>query len=191
VIALSHAYVCTLGAPAIDRVDPRIFSLRYFARCLDCSFCADQCCSYGVDIDVANMARLKALGPDFERFAGTGAAEWFVPGITEDGEFPSGAYGRTQSVSGKCVFADRAGRGCRIHAWCLAHGLDYHLYKPLVSVLFPVTFEFGALVPSPETLDGTLICHGDGPTLYQGARDELATYFGSGFAAELDALAAR
>ena len=188
-IALSRSYPCVLGAPVIDRIDERIFTHRYFAACMACGTCADQCCSYGVDIDVANMERLQTLGPDFESFVGVPGDQWFTPALTFDREFPSGLYGRTRSVGGKCVFADRVARGCRIHAFCLAHGLDYHRYKPLVSTLFPVTFEVGALVPSPETLDGTLICSGDGPNLYAGVRDELHYYFGAAFVAELDALA--
>lgn len=187
-IALSRSHACVLGAPAIDRIDRRIFTLRYFAACMDCGFCADQCCSYGVDIDAANMEALRGLGPDFEAFVGVPQAEWFTGEIVSDPEFPSGAYGRTSAPHGKCVFAARTARGCRIHAWCLQNGLDYHRFKPLVSTLFPVTFEHGALVPSPETLDGTLVCSGSGPTLYDGARDELLLYFGSGFVAELDAL---
>lgn len=188
-IALSRAYACVLGAPVIARIDERIFSLRYFARCMACGFCADQCCSYGVDIDLANIEALNALGADFEAFTGVTAAEWFTGEITRDPEFPSGAYARTRARDGKCVFVDRAGRGCRIHAYCLAKGLDYHRLKPLVSILFPVTFEHGALVPSPETLDDTLACNGDGETLYAGVRDELAYYFGRAFVAELDGLA--
>lgn len=187
-IALSRAFPCMLGGPLIDRVDEAIYTLRYFAACMDCGFCADQCCSYGVDIDTANMAALTALGPDFEAFVGTPQARWFTDEIVSDAEFPSGTYGRTRARDGKCVFAERKGRGCRIHAWCLAHGLDYHRFKPLVSTLFPVTFEFGALVPSPEALDGTLACAGSGPTLYDGARGELLHYFGAVFVAELDAL---
>ena len=62
--------------------------------------------------------------------------------------------------------------------------------KPLVSILFPVTFEHGVLMPSTELIDGTLVCGGAGDTLYEGARDELAHFFGSGLVAELDALAA-
>ena len=189
-IALSRAYVSVRGAPAIDRIDARIFALRYFTDCMACSFCGDQCCSYGVDIDAANMDALRTLGPAFEAFVGVPAAGWFMPGLTRDAEFPSGAYGRTETCAGKCVFADPVGRGCRIHAWCLRHGLDYHAYKPLVSTLFPVTFEFGALVPSPEAVDGSLVCAGRGPTLYDGARAELGHYFGDGFIAELDVLAA-
>jgi hypothetical protein len=188
-IALTRAFPSIFGAPAIHTVDERIFSLRYFAKCMACGFCGDQCCSYGVDIDVANMDRLRGLGAAFESFVGVPESAWFTPAVTLDAEFPAGMYGRTRSVDGKCVFADRKGRGCRIHAWCAQHGLDYHLYKPLVSILFPLTFEYGALVPSPETLDGTLACNGDGETLYAGVRDELAYYFGQTLVAELDALA--
>lgn len=188
-IALARAYPSTFGAPVIHAVDERIFSLRYFAKCMTCGFCNDQCCSYGVDIDVANMDRLRGLGASFEAFAGAPERDWFTPALTLDSEFPSGMHGRTRSVDGKCVFADRKARGCRIHAFCIEHDLDYHLYKPLVSILFPLTFEFGALVPSPETLDGTLACNGQGETLYDGVRVELAYYFGATFVTELDALA--
>lgn len=189
-ISLSREFPSIFGAPVIRSVDERIFSLRYFAKCMACGFCGDQCCSYGVDVDVANMVRLRGLGADLESFVGVPERDWFTPALTFDPEFPAGMYGRTRSVDGKCVFADRRGRGCRIHAYCVEHGLDYHLYKPLVSILFPLTFELGVLVPSPETLDGTLACNGDGETLYGGARDELAYYFGDVFVAELDALAA-
>lgn len=188
-IALKRAYPSTFGAPVIHAVDERIFALRYFAKCMECGFCDDQCCSYGVDIDVANMDRLRGLGPDLEAFTGVPERNWFTPALTIDAEFPSGMHGRTRSVDGKCIFADRVGRGCRIHAYCAQNGLDYHLYKPLVSILFPLTFELGALVPSPETLDGTLACNGDGETLYAGVRDELGYYFGNAFTAELDGLA--
>jgi hypothetical protein len=188
-IALTREYPSTFGAPVIDAVDERIFSLRYFAKCMACGFCGDQCCSYGVDVDCANMERLRSLGLAFEAFAGVAHSEWFTSDIIRDPEFPSGAHARTRNVDGKCVFADRIGRGCRIHAYCAQNGLDYHLYKPLVSTLFPLTFEYGALVPSPETLDGTLACNGEGETLYGGVRDELAYYFGQTFVAELDTLA--
>lgn len=187
--ALSRSYACVLGAPVIDRIDQRIFTLRYVAACMDCGFCADQCCSYGVDIDSANMDALRGLGADFEVFVGVPPSQWFGEALTADPEFPSGAYGRTAVRDGKCVFADRIGRGCRIHAWCLQSGLDYHAYKPLVSTLFPLTFEHGALVPSPEAVDGSLVCAGSGSTLYDGARRELLWYFGADLVDELDRLA--
>lgn len=188
-IALTRAFRSVFGAPVIHAVDPGIFTQRYFTRCMECGFCKDQCCSYGVDIDCVTMDRLRLLGADFEAFVGVPQAEWFTDKLVHDPEFPSGVHARTRAVDGKCVFADRKGRGCRIHAWCLEQGLDYHRYKPLVSTLFPVTFEHGVLVPSPEVTDGTLVCSGDGPSLYEGVRDELGYYFGTDFVAELDGLA--
>jgi hypothetical protein len=186
---LGRDYVSILGAPVIRAVDPRIFTLRYFTHCMSCGFCADQCCSYGVDVDLANMERLRALGPGFEAFTGTPADSWFEAGVADDAEFPSGRQGRTRALDGKCVFADRAGRGCKIHAYCVAQGLDYHLYKPMVSILFPLTFERGVLMPSSEVLDGSLVCAGEGPSLYDGVRGEVEHFFGTGLTAALDAMA--
>ena len=60
--------------------------------------------------------------------------------------------------------------------------------KPMVSVLFPVTFEQGVLTASGEAADGSLVCSGSGPSLYDGARDELRYYFGPGLIAELEEL---
>ncbi len=188
VVALDHDYPSIFAAPVIRAVDTDIFALRYFTHCMACGFCNDQCCSYGVDIDRDNMERLRGLGPAFEAFAGVLQAGWFKPEIVEDREFPSGAHGRTSAVDGKCVFADRKGRGCRIHAYCLEKGLDYHVYKPMVSILFPLTFEHGVLVPSPEAVDGSLVCAGDGPSVYDGMRGEVAYFFGKDLIAALDAL---
>jgi hypothetical protein len=184
---LSRDYVCVQGAPVIHSVDTAIFSLRYFTRCMECTFCNDQCCDYGVDIDLANVGRLRALGDDFAARLAAPREAWFTDTVVEDPEFPSGRHLRTQTRDGKCVF--RAARGCAIHAYALEKGIDYHDLKPLVSTLFPATFEHGVLVPSGEVVDGSLICAGTGPSVYQGARDELDYYFGKGFVAELDALA--
>lgn len=187
-IALGRDYPSIFGAPVLRAVDPAIFTLRYFTHCMTCGFCGDQCCNYGVDIDAANMDRLRSLGAAFESFAGTPPSEWFATVITLDEEFPSGKHGRTRAVDDKCVFAERRGRGCKIHAYCLANGLDYHLYKPMVSILFPLTFEHGVLVPSAEAADGSLICSGDGPSLYEGVRGELVHFFGDELVTALDAV---
>jgi hypothetical protein len=189
IVTLARAHPSLFGAPVLRAADTRIFSLRYFTHCMQCGFCADQCCNHGVDIDLANMERLIALGPAFEAFAGSPPSEWFADAVADDAEFPSGRHGRTRAVEGKCVFAAR--RGCKIHAYCLERGLDYHLYKPLVSILFPLTFEHGVLMPSSEVLDGSLICAGDGPSLYDGVRGEVEYFFGAALIAELDALRLR
>jgi hypothetical protein len=190
-LALERAYPSIFGAPVLSRVDPAIFQLRYFRHCMACGFCSDQCCDHGVDIDVENVRRLEALGPEFAAFVGSEPARWFTGEIVADAEFPGGAHRRTRREDGHCIFRARNGRGCRIHGFCLEKGLDYRSLKPLVSILFPVTFEHGVLMASTELSDGTLVCGGQGDTLYEGARDELAHFFGTGLIAELDALAAR
>lgn len=190
-IALSRSYPCVMGGPVLNAVDAAIFTSRYFTHCLQCGFCADACCDHGVDIDMGNVARLKALAGSFHDRIGVAASEWFTGEVIRDPEFPGGAHVRTAVRDGGCIFRNPAGRGCAIHAYCLEHKLDYHHYKPMVSVLFPVTFEQGLLTASGEAADGSLICAGQGPSLYDGARDELGYYFGPGLIAELDALKAR
>jgi hypothetical protein len=187
-IALSRHYPCAMGAPVLKAVDPAIFALRYFAHCLDCGFCHDACCDHGVDVDVENAARLKALPREFHDRIGAPAGEWFTADAVPDAEFPGGAHLRTRVRGGTCIFRNRAGRGCAIHAYCLETARDYHLFKPMVSALFPVTFERGVLTASGEAAEGSLICGGSGPSLYDGARDELLYYFGPALVAELDEL---
>jgi hypothetical protein len=185
-IALSRDYPCVMGGPVLNAVDPAIFTLRYFTHCMACGFCKDACCDHGVDIDVGNAARLKALPQDFHDLIGAPVAAWFTGEAAQDEEFPDGAYVRTATRHGTCVFRKADARGCAIHAYCLEKGLDYHRFKPMVSTLFPLTFEKGVLTASSEAKDGSLICAGEGLSLYQGARGELAYYFGPALISELD-----
>jgi hypothetical protein len=188
VVALGRGHPSIFKAPILREVDTRIFSLRYFTRCMSCGFCNDQCCSYGVDIDFENAQALRGLGATFRDFIGVPEQDWFTAEVVEDAEFPSGRYIRTQTRGSHCVFHRKDGRGCLIHAYCLESGLDYHLYKPMVSILFPLTFNHGRLEPSSEVLDGSLVCAGDGPSLYEGVRGELEYYFGAGLIEELEAV---
>ena len=188
VVALSRRYTCVQGAPVIHAVDTAIFALRYFAKCMDCGFCDDQCCSYGVDIDLGNVMRLAALGEDFSSRIAAPRSEWFTSEVLQDPEFPTGSYVRTQEKDGRCVFRSPNGRGCAIHGYALEKGIDYHDLKPMVSTLFPVTFNYGVLEASSEVHNRSLACAGDGPSVYQGARDELRYYFGDALVEELDRL---
>ncbi|HEX2594478.1 MAG TPA: YkgJ family cysteine cluster protein [Rhizomicrobium sp.] len=188
IVALSKAYPSIYGTPVLDRLDTAIFDFRYFTHCMSCGFCKDACCSYGVDIDTENMARLKALGPDFAAFVGSKPDEWFTDEYAEDAEFPGGGNGRTAVRDGACIFLDREKRGCKIHAYCLANGIDYHQLKPMVSALFPLTFSEGMLCPSGEILDNDLVCMNQGLVIYDGLRGELRHYFGDALVDEIDAL---
>jgi hypothetical protein len=185
---LSRPYACRWGAPVIDRVDTAIFFRRYFMSCMQCDYCHDSCCQYGVDIDAGNVARLEEHADDLARFTGVPRERWLTGEWTVDPEFPTGRHTRTRVEDGACVFRSRKGRGCTIHSYALERSIDYHELKPMVSVLFPLTFDGGLLHPSNEILDRSLQCIDDGPTLYEGVRDEVAWYFGDGLTAELDAL---
>jgi hypothetical protein len=188
VVALSTDYPCRIGGPVLSSVDRRIFSLRYFQACMSCSFCHDSCCQHGVDIDLENVVRLKSVHGRFAELVGVPQTEWFTDTVIADPEFPSGQHVRTQVRDGACVFLDRKARGCLIHRFALEEGLDYHTLKPMVSILFPLTFNHGLLHASAEALDGTLVCSGEGPSCYEGAREELRYYFGDALILELDAL---
>ena len=99
---------------------------------------------------------------------------------------PGGATTRTRTEKGACVFLNRKGRGCLLHAWCLERGIEPRELKSMVDFLFPLTFDDGLLHPSEEADDGTLVCLDLGPSLYRGLRGELEYYFGGDFVKVLD-----
>lgn len=183
---LPRTHLCRYGVPAIAHVDSDIFVKRYFTRCMECTFCSDKCCEYGVDIDLENVARLRAQGEALELFTGVPQERWFTDEIYEDAHYPGGKATRTQADQGGCVFRCRTGRGCMLHSYALDKGIDYHEFKPIISALFPITFDRDTLFPSVEVTDESLICLGSGPTLYQAMRDELRYYFGDALVEDLD-----
>lgn len=186
--ALSRPYPCRWGAPVLDRVDPAIFHRTYFMHCMQCSYCFDSCCQYGADVDGPNVERLGAVAGELQQFTGVSLERAFTGEWNDDKEFPGARQTRTRVEDGACVFRGRGTRGCQIHSFAVSRGTDYHELKPMVCILFPVTFDYGLLHPSNEILDRTLQCIDDGPTLYQGVRDEIAWYFGAELVAELDAM---
>ena len=151
-----------------------------------CGFCADSCCQHGVDVSIVERDRILARAPEIEARVAIPPSEWFERAFTDDADFPGGAATRTTVVDGRCVFLRRDARGCILHALSLDTGADYHLLKPIVSALFPVTFGAGVLRCSDELEDASLICAGEGPTAYEMARAELKYYFGDELVAELD-----
>jgi len=174
----------------VHEVDDAVFTRRYYGHCMRCSFCADACCTHGVDVSVVERDRILARADELAPLARAPRERWFVEAVADDPDFPGGAATRTAVVDGACVFLARGGRGCVIHGALLAAGEDYHALKPMVSTLFPVTFGGGVLLCSEELHDGSLVCAGDGPSAYEMARAELAYYFGPDLVAELDVHAA-
>lgn len=190
VVPLSRAFAARGGAPVISLVAPSIFTLRYFERCMGCSFCRDHCCDGGVSVDLANVERIRAASAGVARFTVGRPEQWFEEGtLTVEPDFPGGRCIDTLVVAGACALRSKAGRGCGIHAHAIEEGLDYHELKPLYCSLFPLSCDYGHLVPSWHLLEeGGLRCAGEGPSLYRGVRGELLHYFGAELVAELDAL---
>ncbi len=170
-------------------VDAAIFTRRYFGHCLRCGFCADSCCQHGVDVSVLERDRILARAAALAPRIGLDPSQWFEATITLDADFSGGAATRTTVVNGRCVFLRRDTRGCLLHSLALETNDDYHLLKPMVSALFPVTFGDETLLCSEELADGSLVCAGEGPTAFEMARAELEYYFGNELVSELDSMA--
>lgn len=207
IIPLARAYSSIDGMPIIDRVDPRIFTLTYFGNnCMDCNFCHDSCCQWGADIEMLRVEAIRQHADALEAYTGWGQDYWFRDnpediGIQDEPEYPGGQYTRTQIVelpSGRssynstgCVFIDPDNRGCMLHSFALNNAIEVHSIKPMVCMLFPVSFDERTVIPAYELeYDDELACVNHGTTLYNGARSDIAYYFGVECVAELDALAA-
>ncbi|QEL20400.1 hypothetical protein [Limnoglobus roseus] len=203
-VSLSRSYPCRYGAPVLDRVDPKIFTLRYYTDCMGCTFCHDSCCQYGADIETPRITALEPHVEALEPLVGVPRAQWFRDdpddiGMVPEPEYPGGEYTRTAVVplpAGRsphneeaCVFLDQVGRGCVIHRYALERNLDVHDIKPMVCLFFPLSHGDGELKPALEFEIDDLICMGAGRTLYESTRDEVIYYFGQEMADELDRLA--
>lgn len=188
ITSLSRTFVARYGAPAIQHVDLTIFRKRYFTHCLSCGFCADSCCSYGVDVDLLHVDKWRDHADAIEAYTGVAPDRWFQGEVIEDEEMPGGGAVRTGVEGGACVFLDRRDRGCTIHKFCDDVGYDYHDFKSIVDCLFPLVVSDQTLCPADEVDDGTLACVNQGPTLYRGLRGELEYYFGAECVEVLDDL---
>ncbi len=193
VIKLKNSYPCIHGLPVIHSVDTDIFDITYFMKCMECTFCNDQCCEWGADIDMLNVNRVMKYKEDLEKFTGINSDKWFDKSEPKwDAEYPGGDYIRTTYDEEKdyCIFLNTKSRGCMLHSFALHKGIDYHEVKPFFCSMVPVTDLDGVLM-TPEEIDENLTaCLGDGPTLYRGSRDELKYYFGERLVAELDVIEA-
>jgi len=185
-ITFKKKYPSVYGVPVIDRFETSIFKFQYYTYCLSCDFCNDICCSNGVDIDIDNVNRIMTYAEQIEDYIKIPKTEWFLESYNNDHEFPGGKCTRTKVKDGSCVFMNKTGHYCNIHKFCMLNNINFHILKPIVSSLFPMTFDEGLLHPSNEVLDNSLLCLHKGPTLYQGIRDELIYYFGIEMANELD-----
>lgn len=184
IVALRKEYVS--GNLAISFVHRDIFLKSYFARCLECTFCHDWCCSFGADIDVQNVERINQRRNEILPFVRPPEGEWFDPEFTYYEEYAGNQYTRIQVQGPRCIFISNDQRGCGLHRYALHRGIDYHEIKPLVCILFPLSFEEGVLSVAAELEDHSLVCEGAGESVYQSLRNELEYYLGREFVEEVD-----
>lgn len=175
---------------SLKQVDTAIFTLRYFGRCMQCTYCQDGCCQHGCDVNLAERDRILALQEELRPYIRTAPEQWFSQEVQVDSEYETGKFVRTLTVGGGCAFLNPNGRGCGIHAFALAQGRDYHSLKPAVCWLFPVTWDQEVLRPSWDVTED-LVCRSTGPSLYEVCRAELGHFFGAALLTELDALRPR
>ena len=184
-----------LDHPRFRRVWASVFTRQAVADCMThaCTMVdthtakPDACCQYGCDVNLAERDRILAIKDGLRPFVAAPPEQWFKDEIKEDPEYETGKFVRTRVVKGACAFLSPNGRGCGIHCFALARGLDYHSIKPAVCWLFPVTWDKGVLRPSWDVTDD-LVCRETGPVLYDIAREELGRFFGAPLLAELDGL---
>jgi hypothetical protein len=134
-----------------------------------------------------NVERIMRNADDIEKYTGIKRKHWFnLKNKGWDYEYPGHYFTRITSHNGACVFLNRNGRGCMLHSYADEKDLDYHLFKPFFCSVFPVTYLDGVLVTPEEIDENTLVCLGEGLSLYSGARKALKYYFGSEMVEELD-----
>jgi hypothetical protein len=184
ILQLSKEYVS--GNMAVSFVQRDIFLMTYFARCLDCNFCHDWCCSFGADIDIHNVEKIREHKEGILPFVRPPDGEWFEPEYTYYEEYSGNQYTRINPQGARCAFISKDQRGCGLHRYALSKGMDYHEIKPLVCTLFPLSFEEDLLMLAPELDDRSLVCAGAGESAYRALRNELEHYFGQELIEELD-----
>lgn len=184
VLALRHEYVS--GNMSISFVHRDIFLKNYFARCLDCSFCHDWCCSFGADVDILNVHRIRKHEEQIKSLIRPTESDWFDGEYEYFEEYAGRQYTRIKTQGPRCVFISKDQRGCGLHRFAISQQTDYHEIKPLVCILFPLSFGEGVLTIAPELDDNSLVCAGPGASVYRSLRDEVKYFFGHDLIEELD-----
>ncbi len=162
----------------IKEFDQSLFTKKYLADCMGCTFCSDMCCSYGCPADMEEVERISSYADKLEPILGIPLSGWFQE-IQDNADFPSGKVRYTRVYDNKCVFSKKGYRGCTLHRFCIENGMDVHILKPMVCSLFPVTWENGRIMAS-EFLN-ELPCQNTGVTVFKAQKNELNIYLGDYF----------
>jgi len=168
----------------IKEIDENLFTKKYVANCLDCTFCNDLCCSYGCPMDWSEIKRVLYYANQLEAELEIPSSMWFEDSIEINEDYPSGRVMRTKVYDGKCVFYKKGTRGCSLHRFGLEKGIDVHMLKPMVCCLFPITWEKERIHAS-EFLD-ELPCRDKGISIFEAQKNEMRIYLGDELVTELE-----
>ena len=174
------------GRIQIYGAEETLFHDRCFPDCLAFDACHDVCCSYGCDVDRAEVDRILVIKEELEPLLKIPARRWFKQKWTKDADFPSGEFTRSRVRHGKCVFYAHNLRGCMLHRYATMKGIDPHQIKPMVCFLFPATWETGNLLVA-GFLSG-LPCSARGVSVFEAQKREISYYFGRDLVTELEGL---
>ncbi|MCX6012259.1 MAG: DUF3109 family protein [Chloroflexi bacterium] len=155
--------------------DETIFSQKYSGKCMDCSYCEDICCSNGCQLDLKEKAKILLYEKELKERLPLPAEKWFLSNIVKDADFPSGAYIKSTVHNGKCIFYDHKNRGCILHRFAVKRNIDWHSIKPMVCILFPITWEGEGLYMSDFLNE--LPCSSTGISIYENQKEEIEYYF--------------
>lgn len=153
----------------------------------------DACCQYGVDVDLGERDRILEHADEIATILDqeVAATSWFGDEVEEDADFPSGAFVRSRTHKGGCLFLAHDARGCAIHRASLEGGWDFHGVKPHVCRLFPLSYDSEAIVLSDDYADYSCAYDPSAPSVYRVGREDLASIFGAELVAALDAVEAQ
>ena len=187
-----------LDHPRFRRVQRDIFVMRVVGDCMshDCALVKDgdrvkldACCQYGVDVDLGEQKGILEHAEQIRSLLIDEVKDqpWFKDEVSEDKDFPSGAFVRTRTHNDGCLFLSHDLRGCAIHRASIEAGWDFNGIKPHVCRLFPLSYDNESIVISDDYNDYSCAYDAEAPTLYQVGRPDLAAIFGEDLVAAMDA----
>lgn len=148
----------------------------------------DACCQYGADVDVGERDGILDHADQIKAILDDEVADlpWFTEKETEDKDFPSGKFVRTQTHGDGCLFLRHDKRGCAIHRASIEGGWDFDGIKPNICRLFPMSYDDEAIVMSDDYADYSCAFEANTPSVYQVGRPDLLAIFGTELVAALD-----
>lgn len=175
-----------------SHLSPDCMSHQCLQRTEDNVLKLDACCQYGADVDVGERDGILAHAEQIREILSPEVRDlpWFKPEVTDDVDFPSGQYVRTETHNGGCLFLSHDKRGCAVHRASIEGDWDFDGIKPNICRLFPMSYDDEAIVMSDDYADYSCAFEPNTPTVYQVGRRDLLAIFGQELVDELDKIEA-